>query len=286
MPSEITNTITALGKLSKPINTLIKKVSNAAGIFIEPFHIKRLAKAQAKADLIIAKAEIEITDLQRRAANRWLNEEVQHQANMENILEKSFPEILETAAPDNVEDDWITNFFDKSRIVSDSQMQNLWARVLAGEANSPGSFSKRTVNFLSDMDKSEAELFTKLCGFCWDIGDKTPLIFDYQAEIYQPHINYQVLSHLESIGLIKCENLTGYRYERRFMPEIFAVFYFGKQLVMTNGANDDADLPLGSVLLTAVGKELARICDTEPVDGFWEYVKEQWRDFLPDAPSE
>ena len=46
-------------------------------------------------------------------------------------------------------------------------MQILWARVLAGEANAPGTYSKRTVNLLSDFDKSDAELFTKLCGFGW-----------------------------------------------------------------------------------------------------------------------
>ena len=34
-----------------------------------------------------------------------------------------------------MEEDWIANFFDKCRIVSDSEMQSLWARVLAGEAN-------------------------------------------------------------------------------------------------------------------------------------------------------
>jgi hypothetical protein len=38
------------------------------------------------------------------------------------------------------------------------EMQNLWAQVLAGEANSPGTYSKRTVNFLSSLDKKDAAL--------------------------------------------------------------------------------------------------------------------------------
>ena len=32
-----------------------------------------------------------------------------------------------------MDNDWTVNFFDKSRIVSDDEMQNLWSRVLAGE---------------------------------------------------------------------------------------------------------------------------------------------------------
>jgi len=98
----------------------------------------------------------------------------------------------EEANPDSMEDDWIANFFDKSRIVSDDEMQGLWSRVLAGEANDPHTYSKRTVNFLSDLDKVGAELFPKLCGFGWVISKVTPLAFNVHAEIYNRHgINFK-----------------------------------------------------------------------------------------------
>ena len=54
--------------------------------------------------------------------------------------------------------------------ISDEEMQNIKSQVLSGEANSPGSFSKRTVNLLSDLDKKDAELFQTLCRFVWLIG--------------------------------------------------------------------------------------------------------------------
>jgi hypothetical protein len=53
------------------------------------------------------------------------------------FTEKALPQLDEGADPNAMEDDWVTNFFDKSRIVSDDVMQELWARVLAGEANRP-----------------------------------------------------------------------------------------------------------------------------------------------------
>ena len=106
---------------------------------------------------------------------------------MEDVTAKALLQLNENAEPDSVEDDWLVNFFDKSRIVSDNEMQDLWSRVLAGEANTPGTYSKRTVNFLSDLDKVDAELFTKLCGFGWMIGDFMPLVFDVQAGIYNKH---------------------------------------------------------------------------------------------------
>ena len=42
-------------------------------------------------------------------------------------------------------------------------------------------------------------------------------------------------------------------------------------------------LPIGTVSLTHIGQELAPICRGQPVEGFWEYVKEQWKEFLPKA---
>ena len=103
---------------------------------------------------------------------------------MEDIIAQAVPDVNEEAKPDAMENDWIANFFDKCRLVSDSEMQSLWARVLAGEANAPSTYSKRTVNLLSDFDKSDAELFTKLCGFGWMIRNVVPLVFDEDAEIY------------------------------------------------------------------------------------------------------
>ena len=111
--------------------------------YFAPYQIKRIAKAEAEASIIKAQAEIEITDLHRRAMHRFIEEEATRQQNIEDITSKALPQLTNEANPDSMEDDWITNFFDKCRIISDKEMQNLWSRVLAGEANSPGSYSKK-----------------------------------------------------------------------------------------------------------------------------------------------
>ena len=105
-------------------------------------------------------------------------EEAKKQSNIEEITAKALPQVDENAQPQNMEDDWITNFFDKCRLISDEEMQILWSKVLAGEANSPGTYSKRTVNFLGSLDKSDAFLFQSLCNFCWSIDNiAVPLIY-------------------------------------------------------------------------------------------------------------
>lgn len=285
MPDETNNSLINLGDISKPADTLIKKVSKAIGGIFEPYQIKRIAKAEAEAVVIKAQAEIQITELHRRAMHRFIEEEAQKQENIEDITNQAIPLLSKESDAEKMNDDWVTNFFDKSRIVSDKEMQGLWARVLAGEANEPGTYSKRTVNYLGDLDKVDADLFTKLCGFGWQIGNVVPLIFHIQEKVYDENgITFNALSHLESIGLIQFSKTQ--IFSRLNLPKKFTVLYYGQSLQLEMPKDEDNQLQLGHVMLTKVGQELALICGSKPVDGFLEYVKEKWKAHLPEPVTE
>ena len=284
MPDDKSTSLVNLGNLSKPADTLIKKVSSAIGGVFEPWQIKRVAKAEAEASLIKAKTGIEITDLHRRAMHRFVEEEATRQENMEEITRKSLSYLKEESDPSKMEDDWVTNFFDKSRIISDSEMQNLWSKVLAGEANSPGTYSKRTVNLLSDIDKTDAELFGSLCRYVWIFGIVTPLIFDIHAGIYNDNgINFNSISHLDSIGLIKFAGIGG--FTRKSLPKQITVSYCGEVLKLTMPNDSGNSLDIGHVMLTQAGNELFRISDAPCVEGFVEYVKDKWRAHIQETST-
>lgn len=265
-----------IGDLAKPATVLIEKISGAIGGIFEPYQIVRVAKAEAEAEKIQAESQIEITDLHRRAMRRFLDEEAKKQTNIEDITQKAFPHLEEDASPQNVEDDWITNFFDKSRIVSDDDMQNLWARVLAGEANAPGAFSRKTVNLLGDLDKGDAELFMRLCGFGWSIRDSYfPLVYDVDDEVYNSHgITFGTLTHLDSLGIVQFNNLDGFKVAD--LPENFTVTYYGKPVELTFPKDSENGLDIGQVFLTRAGQELAPICGSKPIDGFFDFVFDRW----------
>ena len=281
MTEQTSTSLVNLGNLTRPATTLIEKISDAVGVIYEPIRERRSAKARADADRIMAESEIEITDLQRRARWRRMEEDEKHQKNMEDITAKSLPDLKEDAQPESMDNDWAANFFDKARLVSDEEMQSLWARVLAGEANTPGTYSKRTVNFLTDLDRAEATLFTKLCGFVWMIGDIVPLVFHDSAEIYNRHgINFGSLDHLDSIGLVQFGKMMSFSAK---IPKRFPVAYYGRRLTLEMPNDADNSLPIGTVTLTRTGRELAPLCGSQPVGGFWEYVRDQWKEYLPKA---
>ena len=168
------NPLMNIGDLAEPAKVLIEKLADAGYVLYEPKHIVEVAKAKADAAIIQAeaeieidkakaKAEIEITDLHRRAAQRWIAEQGQQQKSIENITIKAIPQLNENADPNAIEDDWIIKFFDKCRLVTDDKMQDLWTSILAGEANRAGSYSPKTLTALADMNQKVAALFNTFC---------------------------------------------------------------------------------------------------------------------------
>ena len=266
-----------LGELSKPATVLIEKISDAIGGIFRPWQIRRVAQAEAEAEKALAVSRIEITALQRRAVKRFLVEEAKKQDNIETITEKALPQLQEAASPEKVEDDWITNFFDKCRLISDDEMQTLWARVLAGEANSPGHYSKRTVHLLSTLDKSDAQLFRSLCSFGWWLVDVfVPLVFDVQDKMYNDAgIDYDSLKHLERIGLLSFE--TGGYLMRTALPEKITPVYYGQPVEIVFLESQKRDLQVGVVHLSKPGLELVPVCGFAPRTGFREYTIAKWK---------
>jgi len=269
------NSLINLGDISKPATVLIEKISDAIGGYCKPYQIKRVAKAEAEAEILRAQAQIEVTDLQRRALLRFVAEETQKQDNIENITRKAIPQLNESSKPQDIENDWIVNFFDKCRIISDQEMQSLWAKVLAGEANSPGTYSKRTVNFLGTIDKTDAEDFTSLCGFGWFIGNIIPVIFDFHQPIYNNQgINFNTLTHLDNIGLVTFNNIG--TFKRTGLSKRIRIFYYNIPLNIEFMKEKDNDLHFGQVRFTEMGQQLAPICSSKPVDGFQDYAIKTW----------
>jgi len=273
-----------IGKLSEPATVLVNRISDAVGGIFKPMQVRRIAKAEADAEVIRAKADIEVSELQRRAFYRFLDEEAKKQTNMENITQKALPSLSTDAKPEEVESDWLTHFFDRARLVSDEDMQLLWSKVLAGEASKCGSYSKRTVNLLSSLDKSDAEAFKSFCTFCVGVGFLWPVVFDTNHEVYTRHgVSFAGLLHLESVGLIQFDHLAGFSIKRATRK--VHVEYYGTHLDLTMPKERENDLSMGHTLLTQAGSQLAPICGAEPDPAFLEYLRERWRGYLDVVPT-
>lgn len=264
-----------LGDLSKPATVLVEKVCNAVGVVYEPTRIKRRARAEAEADKIRALAQLDLREIERRALERLVHQETRKQENIESITAQAATTLPPDAKVDSLEEDWVAHFFKQCDTVSDKDMQSLWARLLSGEATKPGTFSKRTVDFVSTIDKKDAALFTSLCQFVCVIGEPTPLIYDTENDIYKSKgITFSSLKHLDAIGLISLETVSGYK--RQGISKYAYAFYYGTPIRLEFPSDSNNSIEIGKTLFTSVGRELVTICGSESNSEFYEYIVNQW----------
>lgn len=264
-----------IGELSKPATVLIEKVSAAIGVLYEPRRIRKEAEAKADAALIEAESRITIGDLERRALTRFVVEQTREQKNIEDITTKALPNLDTGSDPSVMDEDWISDFFSKCRRVSNEDMQSLWARLLAGEANKPGSVSKRTVDFVAAMDRSDAEIFTRLCRFSANSLNAT-LVFDTSHQILANNgLTWADLSHMDTVGLIQFETLSG--FVQYGFPETVHIEVAGEIIEFQIKENKGKrQISTGKVMLTRIGLELRRFVQFEPAEGLYDYCIESW----------
>lgn len=262
------------GELAKPATVLVEKISGALGIIYEPTQIKRKAKADAEADKIKAISKLEIDELQHRALTRLVSQEARKQKNIEQITEAAIKILPDDAKVADLEEDWIAYFFKQCEHISDKEMQTVWAKLLSGEATKPGTYSKRTVDLISSIDKKDADLFTKLGDFVCDVGGAIPLIFDVENQVYNNgQVDFSSLKHLDSLGLISFESSAG--YVRKKLPNKVILYYYGRLTEIEFQNAEDNQFETGKVLLTNVGRELLNICGSKPNEEFYGFFCSQ-----------
>ena len=257
--------------LAAPVSLLIKKICDGVKGLSKSHLLIKKAKAETQAELIRVQGRIEVEDIERRAMRRVALEECQYQSNMEDISRIAFDRLRPEANPDGVEDDWITNFFDKCRTVSTDQMQRLWGAVLAGEANVPTSFSRKTVNIVADMDTRDALGFETLCRFCCVVDGRPSILrIGPSHDIYESvGFNAKLLSDLEGVGLISSFEK---HHNLRVSNQNTTITYFDSAIRVRLKNSLRPTIPMGNIRFTRAGAELSSIARTKPVNGFVEWL--------------
>ena len=252
---------------------LVNRIADAIGWASAPRQEIRMARAQAAANLIRAQGDLEVQALIDRATTRSLLEDVREQEIIESIVAKTIPALSHNATPANLDTDWLVNLLAKCRNTSEEEMQNTWAGILAGEANNPGSFSRKTVNLVADLERADAEQFVLLCRFAWTMnGTPIPLIYDLNHPTYGSlSLNHNVCMHLADLGLIQFMTLG---FHQVHLTTDMTASYQCRSIKIEHTGGGPL-LNVGKTVFTEAGEQLLSIVDHFPVDGFYDYVIQQ-----------
>ena len=252
---------------------LIDKVSSALGKAYEPIHIRRIAAAKASALITEAETNVTLSEIEQRAIARVHRQEVRKQENLERTIEEAMPLLEPNAAPEDVDDDWINEWVERASMISETTLQSLWARILAGEANSRGSFRKSVLHTVSMLEKEDVISFGNLCRFVVTIGAPIPLVHDPNDEIYTKNgISFTSIQLLIEAGLIS-HHVVG--IVRQGVPEAFEISY-GNEILQVKLRKGASKIGIGHVNFTTVGLQLFSLSDVQTIPEFPQYISDKY----------
>jgi hypothetical protein len=273
------------GDFGPAATMLVERVSELLGYrYVEAARMRRIAQAESDAEIIRAETAAKTAEIEHRAAARLAAEAIREQENIESIVKKAVEKIEEdknkaVEQTRDIDEDWLCNFISKSKMYSNKEMQELWSVILSKEVSHSGSFSRKTVNIVSEMDKHDAEQFTNLCKFHFGGGIGHPIIFNYNDDFYQRlGIRFQSLLHLRDIGLINIhEGLGSYacEFNEEGLVEGYEIIKYGNAILRVK---PDVTLNIGQVIFTRSGQEMARICTPARDISILEHTLRTWPD--------
>ena len=182
-------------------------------------------------------------------------------ANVKSVVEAAADELGDKEVPNHEPDpDWTARFFNEVQDVSSEDMQKIWARILAGEVESPGRTSLRTLDTLRNMAKRDAEMFRDICSFVINHH----FVFYNDSVKNLAALNYSNLLHLEECGLINA----GPNLVSKFVwnGQAINLAHHNGFLALSKEQTDEAvrdQLEIPVFVLTAAGQELFQFTEAD-----------------------
>lgn len=186
---------------------------------------------------------------------------VKQQKRCKDIADKAKAFIENSAKPENIKEDWLEFFFDKARLVCTDDMQLIWAKLLAAEANKPGAINPSLLHTMSIMRYEQAVNFGNICRFAFREfradGVNLLLFISTNREAYaDSNINPDVLKELERLGLIECN------FEKEYIFKTRKKLVAGNKLLTISGdPKNYKKIKAGNVKFTYDGAKLYYLMD-------------------------
>ena len=215
--------------------------------------IRLITDAQTEArqsfDVVPSSIQGEI-DIRNEIQARLSFQEEKRQGNIEAVVGMAAEEAgAKEVQNHEIDHDWTARFFADVQDVSSKNMQQIWAKILAGEVETPGRTSMQTLSILRNMSQRDAELFERTANF---IIDDFVLHDDSTVEIsgFPKYSELLKLSHhnLVHIGTGLNKTITGFsQYHIRDHDSLYRITKYDTGIY-------NAQIPCHA--LTPSGKEL------------------------------
>jgi hypothetical protein len=224
--------------------------------FLEPWQMKRIANAKLYIDNQKLKQEVRSMVVQSMTKTLYSQfAETRTGIEMQNIADIMsmgadiirFTDAITMKVPSS---DWCSKFIDCSKDCSSEDVRIIWAKILAGQMTSTKSFSKRTLDILSNISTQEANYFVELSSF---------VIADFIPKVALDYFENAHLSALVDCGLF---NPIDVNLLLNAVEDDLEIPMKNLSIIAKNDGRD-INLRLSGYSMTNAGRELFSIVDVE-----------------------
>ncbi|ALO33564.1 hypothetical protein CMT41_01685 [Colwellia sp. MT41] len=223
--------------------------------------------------------------IEDRTAKRARLCQLRKQKNIENIMQKTLAYCADFEIGQRTDLDWFSRYIALSEEVSNPSMQDLWAKILAGELTKPGTFSFKALQVFRDMSIFDAKLLAKACALAIKDPNKKGIrlitgayqqpglfnIFSKQRQLYC-NLSHYGLNYADLLAL--SENHLIYLQESESSlinkGDVLQFTYNGLPLKLTA---KKSNICLQFYKFTPLGAELAHLISDKSNDDFFEHLK-------------
>lgn len=201
------------------------------GVVPDLFHRKKaLNSFRVENEIALKKLVIESQELsydQKVVLNSYLGKSLKKFQHQLEVLDISIDNMGEDADINNIDEDWLLDFFDKVSNISNKDTQKVWAKLLAYSASDKKICSKTLLNSLFLMSSEDISCFLNICRFTFSEmnTDVEGLITAYPIIYFSEYVNkYNVygfstfnLNKLQRLGLIEVDFMSEYVFSKKKM---------------------------------------------------------------------
>lgn len=158
-------------------------------------------------------------------------------------------------------DDWLNKWKKRTQEFTDEDALKLWGKVLAGEFASPGRYSYKFLDWMSNITPKDAELISKLMENVFEdlyyrgenIDNNVPLNYNELLMLQELNVIQGVESSGMAVTMFSCKN----DYFEKIMLSANQ-----KKMIYIKHSNSTAKAELKNICsLTRIGKEVKKLCN-------------------------
>lgn len=248
---------------SIPMPQTLKNLDKAVSTLVVAVGLNFEERVNVNTSKVVAKGKIDVEGLYRNA------EEKRKIENKAEIVKIALEDLGSKHANDDkddatkeIEDDWLNLFARIAEDKSSDELKSLFGKILSGEIRKPGSFSLRTLQFLSTLSKDDAQAISQF--FSYVLGGQI-VPRKSRGEI-GPDLDTRL--EMEELGLVTTHNPVGGLAWVLNIPAKLNFLMAGESIGVTvvNQSDRDINIKVECQFLTKTGVELMQVANPPHTD--------------------